>query len=148
VLIHHLKTRCQKQKRSIVLPESLDDRVLKATDQLVTEGAIKHVYLISSRREVTQQAQALGLNPSSWRDRVIYANDEWPQLSDEVAHAYEAYLKSRGKSLDSQQIAAFAGSPLAQAGHLLATGRTDAALAGCVYATADVIRAALATVGL
>jgi phosphate acetyltransferase len=130
---------CQASPKRVIFPEGDDSRVIQAAQYLLEWGAIKEVTLITTTNSVLK-------NSSDARLKSISTNDAW--LLQLTSKACEISLQERGKSFDTHLLAKLARQPLFQAGALLRHNLADCAVAGCVETTADVIRAALGTVGL
>src|SRR5690625_6859893 len=60
-LFDTLKTRLSGNTKRIVLPESHDERILKAASQLQEEGLVEPV-LVGKKDQVEQKASELGIN--------------------------------------------------------------------------------------
>lgn len=139
---------CQLKQSSIVLPESLDPRVLTAVEEMVANRAARYIFLCTTQAEGHGTARSLGLHPERWSSIVRWVPDEFPDLPHRLEGFYRRRMQSRGKVVDDATARTFGQSPLNQAGYLVAEGHAATALAGCVATTAEVIRAALHTVGL
>jgi phosphate acetyltransferase len=137
--IETLINRAKAAPGRVILPEGDDPRVIAACQLLLSWNAVRSIKLITT----TNSAPSLR---NDTRVTVISNND--PSLISSARINYEKYLTSRNKSMDPDALKKLAESPLIQAGNLLYEDHADCVVAGCVATTADVIRAAISTVGL
>ncbi len=131
--------RCRQLPGRVVLPEGDDPRVLKAAQILSDLKLAKKVTLLTTR-DVPKTSPA---------DPVI----EWldcrePSLARLTRETCSTQLLRKNKPNDPDVIESVAFNPLYVAGALLDSGDADCVVAGCVATTAEVIRAAISTVGL
>lgn len=142
-----LVKQCRTLKRSITLPESNDIRVLEACQHLLVNDCVKEITLITGEKpedKLKSIFPGLDLGDS----RLKLSSRDFPNLKEQAQDKFRQYLTIRGKEFTPDALQSWAESPLNQAATLLDRGDSDAALAGCVYSTADVIRAALQGLGL
>jgi phosphate acetyltransferase len=122
---------------AVGFPEGEDDRIPEAARLLIDWGVVSSVHYWSSKNSLWKDGH-LGLcvqqNPQ----------DLW---NDTFKHVQQKLLAKK-KLVPDDDIRKLALNPLYQAGTQLACGEVDVVLAGSIATTADVIRAALATVGL
>lgn len=139
------------QKRRLVLPESADPRVIKAAAYLVDNDLVKEVILCGDRLAISQMAAANGTPLAAQDSRWTTIREAYPNIEADLEaclnQADEKALAA-GKKPAAEPPAARAASPLYQAGFLLQQGMAEAAVAGSIATTANVIRAAIKTVGL
>ena len=132
-----VRRRAAATPARIVFPESWDARTLEAVRVLDRERIANPVLILDPRRpESYDAAQATGvpvLDP---------AND---LRTERVAE--HLLVRRRTKGLEPVRAASLATEPLYFADGLLALGEADACVAGAATTTADVLRAALWTVG-
>jgi len=142
-LIEQIRANASKSKKRIVLPEAEKDiRVVRAGIKLLDEGYAEPV-LLGSREVVKKLAGDNGDNLPDALKVMPYAD---PATEDEKYEFYKEKLKH--KNLDSARLKELCVNPLFTAGWMLATGRADAAVAGSIASTGDVIVSALRTVGV
>lgn len=113
-----MRGRAAATRRRVIFPESADPRILAAVAAL-------------DRDRVAEP--------------VLIPEPEAHPLRAEVAALLIARRSGRG--LTTQQADELSGQPLYLAAGLVALGHADACVAGAVHTTADVLRAALWTVG-
>lgn len=141
MILADILQRATVRPRTIAFPDAGDLRTLDAVRTL-TDRSICTPVLIGSIDAITRLADLNGRNLDGIRiiDPVV-AHD-----SDRCA---EHLLERRGtKGLTPEQAISLAVQPLYYAGWLVHAGHVDAAVAGSVSTTADVVRAGLWTVGL
>ncbi len=114
-----LRQRCQATPKHIAFPDSDDVRVLTAADTMLREGSVASVTLFTGRDETLALAARSGVQLDIWNDLVRFATG-----------------------------ATDIPSRLQQAAALLTSGTVDAAVAGNIATTAQVIRAGIKGVGL
>lgn len=142
-----LADRCRPISGHAILPEASDPRTLQAVEKLLVEDAIcGGVTLIGSEKEILDQL------PSSLRphcgQKLKIRDCHDPALVSLTADIYRKLQQARGKTPEETAVRNIAHLCLYQAGALLESGQGDCVVAGAVATTADVIRAALGTVGL
>jgi phosphate acetyltransferase len=146
--IERLRSECVRTPGSITLPESKDARVLKAGLELLNEQSFKEVILIGNRKDISDSALASGVDLNPKYGRFVFSTELFPDLPELVSHHFAEYLKEKGKTCNEETLVAQSQSALAQAGELLFNSKTDVVVGGAVLTTAEVIRTAIATVGL
>jgi len=132
-----LRARAARVPRRIVFPESADLRVRNAVEYLARERIVEPIVILDPRAPDTHAAvHALGV------ETVDPATD--PRHSRVVGDL----LQVRGKKgMTEAKAADYAMHPLFFADALVRGGDADGCVAGCVYTTADVLRAALWLIG-
>jgi len=141
-ILHQIFTKSVGLNRRIVFPEAgIDPRVLNAVSDLEKAGAVSPI-LLSIAGNVQSLADEIGVSFSD-DVTIIDAGDEQGK-KDRVAFFEE---KLSHKNPTKEQVLKLASDPVMAAGWLVATGQADGAVAGSIASTADVIRAALRTIG-
>jgi len=132
-----LRVRAARQRRRIVFPESADLRVRNAVEFLARERIVEPIVVLDPRAPDTHSAvQALGVetvDPTSDTRRMRTVDD--------------LLAARRAKGLTDAAAVQHALNPLFFADALVRHGEADGCVAGCVYTTADVLRAALWLIG-
>ncbi|HNQ43150.1 MAG TPA: phosphate acetyltransferase [Candidatus Cloacimonadota bacterium] len=140
-IIEDLKTRAKAQQKTIVLPESQDERTLKAASIIRSEG-LSEVILLGEQTRILDDASALGLDLST----CTIINPQASDLIDVFSTAFFNKRKEKGITHDQALVAVknqlYFGALLVQ--HGIAQGM----VAGATNTTADVLRAALQVVGV
>ncbi len=132
-----VRARAAASRRRVVFAESPDPRTIAAVRALAGERVAEPVLVLDPERPDTHRAaRAAGV------ETVDPASDP---AAAEIAALLLARRGARG--LTAAQAAPLARQPLYFADGLVALGRAHAAVAGASHTTADVVRAALWTIG-
>lgn len=144
--VNILTQRCRDKfaRPTLALPEGDDARIVEAAVRLLDDGVFAKVVLFgdpgtvmpavnracAGRSEVCSAVQVI--DPMNYHDHAL------------------SFLQQRyqGKPIVADELVHWAQSPLYQAGVALAESTVDVVVAGAVATTADVIRAAVRTVGM
>jgi len=140
-VINDIRKRASQLNKTIVLPESDDERVLRAAHYLVKHEICK-VMLIGEGDKIREQADEIEVQ---MKDIVIID----PQKNENTSElAGLLYNKRKHKGLTKEEAQRYILNPLYFAAALTATRKADGAVAGSVATTGDVLRAALHSIGL
>lgn len=132
-----LRARAARQPKRIVFPETADVRVRSAVEFLARERIVDPVVVLDPAAPETHNAvRSLGV------DTVDPLAD--PRTARTVVDLLERRAK---KGLSQADAELYARHPLFFADGLVLRGDADGCVAGCVYTTADVLRAALWLIG-
>jgi phosphate acetyltransferase len=139
--VHTIHARAREANRAIVFPESADERVLAAVRAAVEGNVVRPVLVLDRRaREghvaVRKLASELG---------VPVADPETDPRTAAIARMLHERRAKKG--LTAEQAAELARQALFFADGLVALGDVEGCVAGAVHSTADVLRAALWTIG-
>jgi len=135
-LIDQIKENARKNKQRIVLPESYEERTLKAADLVLQDGTAE-IILLGKPQDIQKQAASLGLknigkatliDPLTNEKRETYAN-----MMTELRKA---------KGLTRDQALEQLNNPLYFATVMIKYGDADGEVAGADNATGDVLRPA------
>ncbi|WP_314686375.1 phosphate acetyltransferase [uncultured Bifidobacterium sp.] len=132
-LIH----RASLDRRRIVLPESGEERILRAADYLLAHDIVD-VTLLGDRDEIMDHAGALGLTCLGGAE-VVPMDDAilLPALTDRLCE-----LRAR-KGMTPAQARELLARPNYYGTMLVETGRADGLVSGSITSTADTVRPAL-----
>jgi phosphate acetyltransferase len=139
-VLERIKERARAQPRRIVLPESDDERVLRAAAQL-REERLALPLLVGEANQILERGQRLGLDLSGLE---IISPHSSPQRESWAAAYYE---KRRSRGLTLEEARQELKDPLLCAGMLVALGLADGSVGGAAHTTAETVRAALRTIG-
>lgn len=132
-IIDQIRVKASNSKKTIVLPRSSDERVIKAAEYLHNQGLCK-VILIKNENHLSF-------------DSVIEVID--PRTDKNLSSYAEAFFnKRKHKGITLEQATQIIQDPLFFAASMVAQGEADACVAGSVSTTGDVLRAAIQTIGL
>ncbi len=135
-LLEKIKISAKKHSKRIVLPESLEERTLKAADILIGEN-IAQIILIGEPSDIEKEAKNLGLANISDAEIVNPANH--PQKEKYIDMMVEIRKK---KGLTRDEAAKLIEDPLYLATLMIKAGDADGEVAGAMNATGDVLRPA------
>ena len=125
-----------KDKKTVVLPESEDERILRASEILLKSGAV-NLILLGDENEVKFDAEKLGVNLSGAR----FINLEKNEYADRLTAARFEARKSKGVSLE--QARELVRDRTYFATMLVQEGLAHAMVSGANTTTAHTIRPAL-----
>lgn len=125
-----------KDKKTVVLPESEDERILRASEILLKSGAV-NLILLGDENEVKFEAKKLGVNLSGAR----FINLEKNEYAECLTAALFEARKSKGVSLE--QARELVRDRTYFATMLVQEGLADAMVSGANTTTAHTIRPAL-----
>ncbi len=137
---HELRRKAAALDQTIVLPESTDERMLRAAGQIRDEGFAR-IVLVGVEAELAPRFEELGIATTglAFVDPATHAD------RDDFNLAYQEMRKHKGLTLDAA--AAALDDPLFYGAMLVARGQADGMVAGAVNATGNVLRAGFQIVG-
>jgi len=140
-LLDSIKEKASKKKKTIVLPESHDERVLKAAEKL-TKGKIVSVITLGNEDKIRTSAKSLNVDLTGVR---IIDPSKSDKLSD-FTNIYFNLRKKKGISIEEAketvQKDLFFGAMMVK------EGMADGSVAGSTASTADVLRAGIQCIGM
>ncbi|HEX9615241.1 MAG TPA: phosphate acetyltransferase [Bacteroidota bacterium] len=140
-LIESITHKSKSLKKHIVLPDAMDDRVLKAARTCVDEG-IAVVSLVGKERDVRSLAEKNGVNLQGIR----IADPEQSEKLSDFSHVYFNLRKNKGVTFEeAQQVMR---RPLFFGAMMVREGMADGSVAGSLSTTADVLRAGIQVIGV
>jgi len=140
-LLNQIREKAARRKKTIVLPESHDERVLKAAEILTKEN-IATVVTIGNENKILVDAAKLGVNLSGIR---IIDPETSEKLSD-FANLFFNLRKHKGVTIE--QARETMKRDLFFGGMMVREGMVDGSVSGSFATTGDVTRAAIFCVGL
>jgi len=140
-IIDRISSKAKENKKTIVIPESFDDRVLYAAEKLTNQN-IANVITIGDEDTIRKKANELGVNLSGVR---IITPNKHSNFSD---FSNSFYNKRKHKGITIEQAREMMHNNLFFAAMLVDDGQADAFIAGSTASTADVLRVALQCVGV
>ncbi len=120
--------------------ELRDSRILAACQVLLDESSLR-IVLVGS-------AGDLAALPSNFRTHQRVELIDVAAEAGKTRKVIEQLSASRGKSKTQEELQGLSDDPAYCLGALISRNKVDAGVAGCVFTTSHVIRAALSTVGL
>jgi phosphate acetyltransferase len=128
-----LEKQARSNKKTIILPESYDERVIQAAREIITRKIAKLILINTGRRLPFKDSNDLTL---------IDIN-----FSAQFANQYLTTRRKKVHGYTLKQAASDLKNPLTFACVLLKNNFADAVVAGSVYSTSDVIRNGIQTIG-
>lgn len=142
-LLSKIREQAAQRKKTIVLPESHDERVLKAAEVLTKEG-IASVITLGSEEKIREDAKRLGVNLQGVRIIDIEKSDK---LSD-FANIFYNMRKQRGKEIPIEKARETMKRDIFFGAMIVKEGMADGSVSGSTATTADVMRASIQVVGM
>jgi phosphate acetyltransferase len=135
-LIDQIKENARKNKQRIILPESYEERTLKAADRLLQDG-IAEIILLGKPQDIQKQAAGLGLKNIGKATLI-------DPLTNEKRETYAKMMTElrKAKGLTMEQAFEQLNNPLYFATVMIKYGDADGEVAGADNATGDVLRPA------
>ncbi len=140
-LLVNIRAKAKQKKRTLLLPESHDERVLKAAEIITKEG-FASVVTIGEENKIRQDAEKLGVNLSGVR---IIDPAKSDKLSD-FTNIYYNLRKKRGITIEEAKTTVL--RDIFFAGMMLREGMAAASVAGSTASTGDVMKAGIHCVGM
>ncbi len=141
-LMDQIKTKARNKLQTIVLPESYDDRMYAAAQQIVEQG-LARVVMLGNADAIAKKAADLGADISKVE---LIDPTSSPKLND-YAEALVELRKSKGLTKEDALKLLTAPDNLYYAGMMVRQGDAGGEVAGATGTTGDVLRAAFQTVG-
>ena len=132
--IEKLIKRAKSDVKTIVLPESTDQRVIKAASMIKEQG-IANIVLIGDENEILKLAEDIDLSG------IKIENPLKSDKTEEYSKSFYELRKAKGISLE--QASEIMKNPLYFAVMMVKNGDADGMVAGAVNSTADTLRPAL-----
>ncbi|MFC2152082.1 phosphate acetyltransferase [Bacteroidota bacterium] len=135
-LLDQIKDNAKKLNKKIVLPESTEERTLKAADELLQEG-IAQIILTGNPQEIANKAKELNLTNI---DKAIIIDPKNHEKKDTYIDLMVEIRKKKG--LTHKDASKLIENPLYLATLMIKNGDADGEVAGAENATGDVLRPA------
>lgn len=140
-LLEQIKQKAGRRKKTVVLPESHDERVLKAAEIMVAQN-VGGVITIGNEEKIRENAKKLGVDLQGVRIIDPLKSDK---LSD-FTNIFYNLRKHKGITIEEARETIkrdiFFGAMMVK------EGMADSSVAGSTASTADVMRAAIQCVGM
>ena len=133
---HQVMERARARRMHIVLPESVDDRILEAASIILRRG-VAEVTLLGDATKIGSQASGLGLQLDG--AKIISPQD--PELSERFAAAYAEARAHKGMTLEKAREVITDGAYFGTM--MVHLGLADGMVSGAINTTAHTIRPAL-----
>jgi len=140
-LLTSVKERAKKIKKTVVFPDAIDERVLRASRILMDEGIATPI-LIGSEEQIRAKASSGEINITGIR----IIDPEKSDMLSNFSHIYYNLRKHKGVSItESQEVMKH---PLFFGAMMVREGMANGSVAGSLSTTGDVLRAAIQIIGM
>ena len=136
-LIDNIIARAQSNKQRIVLPESLEERTIKAADMAIADG-LADIILIGNRDEILAYADKLGLKHIADATIIDPATSE---KTEEYAQLLFKLREKKGMTLEKARVQVL--DPLYFGCLVIKSGDADGQISGALSTTGETLRPAL-----
>ncbi len=133
---YNLFERARSNRKKIVLPESEDERILRATEILLRRDVVD-IILLGKKEEIEHRSASLGLDIS--KADIVCPCDS--PLMDEFIDEFYKLRKKKGLTLDGAKDAMSHETYFATM--MVHLGYADGMVSGAIHTTGDTIRPAL-----
>ena len=140
-LIESIKAKAKNVKKTIVLPESHDDRVLKAAEVLTKEGIAK-IITLGNEDKIRSRANEIGADLSGIR----IIDPEKSEMLSNFSNIFFNLRKHKGVTIETARETL--RKDLFFGAMFVKENMADGFVAGSTASTGDVLRAALQCVGM
>ncbi|HOJ38706.1 MAG TPA: phosphate acetyltransferase [Ignavibacteriales bacterium] len=144
LFLKELRKKAASRKKSLILPESHDIRVLKALEIVVKEGIAASVMTIGDEEKLRKVADENNIDLKGVR---IINPEKSEKLSD-FTNLFYNQRKQKGKEMPIEEVRELMKRDIFFAAMMIKEGMVDASVSGSTATTADVMRASFWCVGL
>ncbi len=141
-LVEQIKAKAKKSLQTVVLPESYDERMLYAAQQVVEQGLAK-IVILGNPEVIKAAASANGINLDGVE---LLEPARSPKLKSYIDALVEL-RKSKGLTPEEAEKLLTAEDNLYYAGMMVRQGDAGGQVAGATSTTGNVLKAAFQTVG-
>ncbi len=135
-ILDDIRAKAKQLKKTIILPESTEERNLQAA-ALVAKENMGQIILLGAPDEIRAKAQAAGVDVGAAK---IVDFLKSPERESYVAALVEL---RKNKGMTPEKAAATLNDPLYYAAMMVKQGAADGYVSGAVHSTADTVRPAL-----
>ena len=133
--IDNIKERAKKDKKTIVLPETMDRRIMEATEKILKDD-IANIILIGKEEEIEEKGKDFDIS------KATVINPFTSPLTDELIEKLVEIRKNKGLTYeDAKKL--LLEDYMYYACMLVKTGRADGVVSGACHSTANTLRPAL-----
>lgn len=136
-LMDKIIARAQSNKQRIVLPESFEERTIKAADKALADS-LANIILIGNKAKILEYASSLGLKNI---DKAEIVDPETSAKTAEYTNLLYELRKSKG--MTPEQAAQLVQNPLYFGCLIIKSGDADGQISGALSTTGDTLRPAL-----
>jgi phosphate acetyltransferase len=139
--MEQIKTKAKQLKRHIVLPDSMDERAIKAA-RICVDQQLAEVSLVGPERDIRSKASQIGVN----LDGVHVVDPEQSSKLQEFSNTYYELRKAKGMQPDVALQTM--KKPLFFGAMMVREGTAHGSVAGSISTTGDVLRAGIQVIGV
>ncbi len=132
--LEQIFTRAKEDKKTIVLPESLDKRTIEACETILKKG-IANIILIGSKNEIMEVADGHDISGATIID------PKTSEYYDDFVNSFFEMRQKKGVTLEQSKTTIL--DPLYFGVMLVKKGIADGMVAGACHSTADTLRPSL-----
>lgn len=140
-IITSIKEKARSLRKHIVLPDALDERVLRAARQCTDEG-LATISLVGNEEPIRSLAEKNGIA----LDRIHIVDPGRSDRTSHFSHVYFNLRKEKGMTLEEAQ--RVMNRPLFFGAMMVREGIADGSVAGSLSTTADVLRSGIQVIGV
>jgi len=133
---YQILEKAQSNKQRIILPESSDERILRATDILLHRDIVD-IILLGNKEEIEHRSSQLGLDISG----ATIIDPKSSRMLIDFAHTFYLMRKDKGLSkkmaCDTMDLVSYFATMM------IYKGLADGMVSGAIHTTADTVRPAL-----
>lgn len=134
-IIEQIKVRAKQNKKTIVLPETMERRVLEAADMILKEE-IAELILVGKEEEISKLSEGLNL------ERAVIVNPYTSSFTEEFVKLLYELRREKGMTLEEAK-SLLLNDYMYYACMLVKTGHADGAVSGACHSTSNTLRPAL-----
>ena len=134
-IIERIKERVKKDKKTIVLPEVMDRRILEATEIILKEG-IADIILVGTEEEIAESAKGLDISG------VTFINPYTSSFTYQLVNSLYSLRRDKGMTLERAK-ELLLNDYMYYACMLVKEGYADGVVSGACHSTSNTLRPAL-----
>ena len=133
--IDRIKERAKSDKKRIVLPESMDKRVIEAAEKILRED-LAEVVIVGKKEDILEISQGYDIS------KAIIVDPVTEEYTEELINELVELRKSKGMTYDEAK-KLLLEDYMYYACMLVKTGRADGVVSGACHSTSNTLRPAL-----
>lgn len=133
--IDRIKERAKSDKKRIVLPESMDKRVIEAAEKILRED-LAEVVIVGKKEDILEISQGYDIS------KAIIVDPFTEEYTEELVNELVELRKSKGMTYDDAK-KLLLEDYMYYACMLVKTGRADGVVSGACHSTSNTLRPAL-----
>ena len=135
-IIDRIIKKAKDNKKTIILPEAEDERVLRAA-RIIADKNIAKIILIGNESKVYEKTKKIGIDLSD----ITLINPETSEYYEDFIHFLYELRKEKGMTLN--QAKEYVSDPVYFGVLMVKKGLADGLVSGAAHSTADTLRPAL-----